>query len=614
MNDAAHTAASSDVEDLCPQCGATVEESWLACASCGTALAAPAELPAGSALNDGRFVVRSVLGRGGFGITYAVSDERLQRQVAIKELFPDSAIRHGSLVLTPPQARLAFRDARNRFLGEARVLARFSHPAIVRVFEVFEEHGTAYLVMELLEGRTLSALLRGRGAPFTEVEVLDVAARIGGALRTVHAAGVLHRDLNPSNVVLTDDGRLVLIDFGLARAFEQGTQSFTRVVTPGYAPPEQYAGSGRFGPPTDVYGLAATLYRLATGTQPVPSVDRQAGKPVPAPHRLVPTVGKDLSDALLDGLELDPGHRPQTVDAFLARLDAPSGVLPSRSLLLDDFPATGHPGPPVEAAGAAVSPALPSEAPTLAPVPAPAAAAPAPASPAPLPAPPAAPPPAPPPPAPPRPEPVVDAPVPHGGREPASLRPVGPYRPGRRTVLLPLTVVVLAVASAAPVLMSVLLVLVLLPALATVGDVVVHRHRLIHGQAASWFERAGEGVVVPVRFLANVLTSLFRAVPALAAGGVAIGAWSLLHGADVPAAADELALRLCGVLVAAVLLYPLSGGSRRFRTDLGLQAVVDGCTDGDGRLDLRGFVLLVLCIAVVAAALWLHPDPFPIHT
>ena len=257
-------------QDRCPECGHEVAGAWLVCAWCGQQLAAPAELAAGSRLADDRYEVLRVIGRGGFGITYDVGDGRLQRRVAMKELFPESAVRHGSMVLTPPQGRAGFNAARERFLREARVLARFTHPGIVRVYEVFEEHGTAYLVMELLEGRTLVDLLRERGRPFAEDEVLDVAGRVAAALRPIHAAGVLHRDVNPSNVMLTHHGRIVVIDFGLARDFDQGqTVGMTRVVTPGYAPLEQYRGTGRFGPSTDVYGLAATLYRLATGRVPV---------------------------------------------------------------------------------------------------------------------------------------------------------------------------------------------------------------------------------------------------------------------------------------------------------------------------------------------------------
>ncbi len=288
---------------------------------------------------DGRYQVLRVIGRGGFGITYDVGDRRLRRRVAMKELFPDSAVRHGSRVLTPPRDRAGFQAARERFMREARVLARFTHPGIVRVYEVFEEHGTAYLVMELLEGRTLVELLRERGRPFSEAEVLDVAGRVAAALRPVHAAGVLHRDVNPSNVMMTHHGRIVVIDFGLARDYDQEqTAGMTRVVTPGYAPLEQYRGEGRFGPATDVYGLAATCYRLATGRVPVSAVDRDAGKPLPSPRDHNPELSRDLSDAILDGLELDPAHRPADLDSFLARLGLRALPDGPRSVLLDAAP------------------------------------------------------------------------------------------------------------------------------------------------------------------------------------------------------------------------------------------------------------------------------------
>src|SRR5581483_8559125 len=230
-----------------------------------TTHAVPLELPPGATLQGGRYVVERTLGRGGFGITYAAHDGRLERAVALKELFIDGVVRHDGVVVPPPHAAGAFAAAKQRFLREASVLARFTHPGIVRVYEVFEEAGTAYLVMELLEGHTLHEHVVTRGRPLDEPHALAIAQQCAAALAVVHRAGILHRDLNPSNVMLTDDGRVVLIDFGLAREFTADqTTPMTRMVTPGYAPPEQYAANARCGTPTDVYGLAATLYWALT--------------------------------------------------------------------------------------------------------------------------------------------------------------------------------------------------------------------------------------------------------------------------------------------------------------------------------------------------------------
>ena len=279
------------------------------------------ELPFGATRQEGRFEIRRVLGRGGFGITYAATDRRLHREVAIKELCFGGVTRIGGVLVPPPHEAEAFASAKDRFLREGAMLARFSHPGVVRIYEVFEEAGTAYLVMELLNGRTLHQLVVARAGPLPEPQVLDVAARCGEALSVLHGAGVLHRDLNPTNVVLTPEGRVVLIDFGLAREFAgDATTPLTRIVTPGYAAPEQYEHQGRCGPPTDVFGLAATVYCALTGRAPVSLGGRRRGSAFVSPLTLNPSVSKIVSDAVLDGLELDADHRPRTVDEFLSRL------------------------------------------------------------------------------------------------------------------------------------------------------------------------------------------------------------------------------------------------------------------------------------------------------
>jgi serine/threonine-protein kinase len=605
------------------------------CAWCGGALAAPAELAEGAIL-DGRYEVRRVIGRGGFGITYEVNDQRLERAVAIKELFPPSAVRHGSMVLAAPRDREAFGEARERFLREARVLARFTQSGIVHVYEVFEAHNTAYLVMELLSGRTLSDLQRARGGPFTADEVLDVAARVASALEPIHEAGLLHRDVNPSNVMLTEQGRVVLIDFGLARRFDgESGESMTRAVTPGYAPPEQYAGTGDFGPACDVYGMAATLYRLLTGRTPVGAFDRQAGTRLPPPIQLDPEIPRLVSDAVLDGLELNPHHRPATAAAFLDRLGLRDVEPPRHALLLDapDVQATlagRAPTPMASSPVARVAGPGPGGVPVLggaaralggaqpevdvAPTPDPAPVAAVRVAPVPL-APVAA--------APSRPSTTPYVPMPPVPRQPAPVgtlappvRPeppvVGPLPRGRGLVTVPVGVAVASLASAAPVVVIPLLVLVALPALATVGDVVVHRYRSDIGADVKAWHRVDARAAAPAFFLRNVLTSILRAIPALLLGAVAIGVAALIGSPDPASGWRDLVIRLGGVGAVLCLLVPARHGGRAFRTGTGINRVVTEFVDDRGRLDTRGWVLLVVAVALTAFGLWLHPELWPL--
>ncbi len=636
--DALAPTAEPAGDETCPQCGHEVGDAWLVCAWCGRQLAAAAELPEGSRLADGRYQVLRVIGRGGFGITYDVGDRRLQRRVAMKELFPESAVRHGSLVLTPPQGRAEFRAARDRFLREARVLARFTHPGIVRVYEVFEEHGTAYLVMELLEGRTLVELLQQANRPFPEAEVLDVAGRVAAALRPVHAAGVLHRDVTPSNVMMTHHGRIVVIDFGLARDFDQAeTRGMTRMVTPGYAPLEQYRDQGHFGPSTDVYGLAATCYRLSTGSVPVSAVERDGGALLPSPRSLNPAISKGVSDAILDGLELEPTHRPQDLDSFLSRLGLDRLPEGPRSILLDTVPPP-TPAPPLSALPAAVgsepvtgatemvsrsqprvaapvrpiggpTPAFAAtglaagfggtnrfEDPTVGPEPRGARTAIGPPSGS-LPQPPA----------------PALARMPHeGAPDPRRPLAVGPHRPGRRKLLFPLTTVTLAAASAAPVLVTALVVIVVLPVLATWGDSVAHRLRADAGLPGGWLERrSSPGAMAPVRFVRNVMVSIVRAAVMLVVGGILVGAWYGLDRLTDARVVIDLTLRAIGLGVVGVILALGRHGSSRFRSAIGLDELVARMVPR-GRTTERLVILWVVCTFVAAGSLWLSPSAFPL--
>ncbi len=523
------------------------------------------ELAPGTLLHDGRYRVVSILGRGGFGITYATEDRDRGQRVAVKELFPDPVVRDGLRVVAPAHAAAAFRASRERFLREAAVLARFTHPGIVRVHDVFEENSTAYLVMELLEGRTLADVLDARGGPLSEREALDVAARCGQALADVHRAGVLHRDLNPTNVMVTGDGRVVLIDFGLAQAFTaEHTGVMTRMVTPGYAPPEQYLGQARFGPPTDVYGLAATIYRVLAGRAPLSALDRQGGMALTPPRRFNPKVSRLVSDGVLDGLELQAGHRPQTMAAFLARLGL-GAAIPAVTAADGDPPAEPAMNRQQICGGSVASSQMPAQMPAVPP---------------------------------PNVLPPRDKP---GGRA-----------ANRWKTAVPTLAAVAAVGAAAPVLSAILLALVGLPALATAGDALhyVRAHR--GGGQLLWRHRVALPAFVPMRYIRNLGAVLYVGMSALVLLSAVVAVTLLLDAAGAGSAAEEFAVRTGGATVALLLVIPTLGRRDRLRAAVAGDEIERRWLDGQGRLTREGGVLWVVAAFVTVMCLGFRPDLWPL--
>ena len=315
-------------------------------------------LPKGTRLQQGKYTVDAVLGQGGFGITYLATDTALRRRVAIKELFPPGCVRHGvSVGLPTPLARLnatEFDRAKGWFVTEAQALARFIHPGIVRVYTEFKENNTAYMVMEYLQGKTLAELWVANGRGLSEREAVRYVMAIGQALREVHEASLLHRDVKPQNVIVTDDGRAVLVDFGAVRGFTAGvTENIDIVLTPGYAPLEQYAIRARVSVSTDVYALGATLYNLLAGRVPVAAPDRYGGIALAAPEQLNPQVRERVSRAVMKSMEINAPDRYQSMDEFLEALANGEPTRPrtplARTLIRRDKPAQGRgpvPGKP----------------------------------------------------------------------------------------------------------------------------------------------------------------------------------------------------------------------------------------------------------------------------
>ncbi|NIS07145.1 MAG: protein kinase [Gammaproteobacteria bacterium] len=233
-------------------------------------------LPPGTKIDS--FEIRSVLGTGGFGITYGAYDNRLERRVAIKEYFPSGLAFRSSgsttLQLTSQTDGDAYEYGLKRFLDEGRVLAKFREPSIVRVTQFLEANGTAYLVMDYEDGEPLSAHL-DRVVTLDETEVKEIVIPILEGLSVVHAKQYLHRDIKPSNIFLRKSGPPVLLDFGAARrALEEQSSAMTVMLTPGYAPFEQYSKGDKQGPWSDIYALGATIYHCIVGAAPTPATDR----------------------------------------------------------------------------------------------------------------------------------------------------------------------------------------------------------------------------------------------------------------------------------------------------------------------------------------------------
>jgi serine/threonine protein kinase len=261
--------------------------------------------------------LESVLGAGGFGMTYLGWDTHLEKHVAIKEYLPtDLAVRalDGSIVPITTELQHDYQWGLERFILEARTLAKFSHPHIVRVNRYFQANNTGYMVMDYEKGESLNQMLK-RGLQPDEAKLKDILMPLLDGLQAVHATGFLHRDIKPSNIFVRESGSPVLIDFGAARHAIGGvTKSLTSVLTPGYAPLEQYSSNGHQGPWSDIYAMAGVLYRALVNDSPPDAVSRMKGDTLPG--KLATARGR-VSEPFLRAIEwalaLDEKQRPQSV-------------------------------------------------------------------------------------------------------------------------------------------------------------------------------------------------------------------------------------------------------------------------------------------------------------
>lgn len=275
----------------------------------------------------GKYLVGRMLGQGGFGITYIGWDIALERKIAIKEYYPNGLVGRSQtsrvqlVWYSGPLAEQARKDGMDAFLREARKMTKVSAiPRVVQVRDLFYENGTAYIVMDFVEGRTLKKQLEAKG-PMTWNQLKPILLPAAQAMEQVHRAGLIHRDLSPDNLMLTPDGDVRILDLGAAKDLKKGSGvSSMQVAKGGFSPPEQYFQQGSSGPYTDVYALAATAYYALTGKVPVPAIDRMNKDSLRWDLPELAGPPENVVHALRKAMSLRSQDRPQTMGEFAALL------------------------------------------------------------------------------------------------------------------------------------------------------------------------------------------------------------------------------------------------------------------------------------------------------
>ena len=308
-------------ETVCPECGRAY----------GSANAETFALKPGTIL-EGKYLVGEMLGQGGFGITYIGFDLLLEQKVAIKEYYPMSTgmvSRDGHSTVVWSSAMMGKTGTQkgfDSFLKEARKMAKLGGiPGVVGVKSVFIQNETAYIVMDFIEGETLLKKLQKNG-PMDFDSCVKLMTPIMQALAEVHEHGIIHRDISPDNIMVRPDGKLILLDLGAAKDLDiQGNdgsvQSSQMVAKHGFSPIEQYSKSGKVGPWTDIYAMAATIYYCCTGILPPPATDRTIDDTLACQPRLT----QAQFDILADCMHMRPQDRPQSMDTLLQMLTRPQG-------------------------------------------------------------------------------------------------------------------------------------------------------------------------------------------------------------------------------------------------------------------------------------------------
>ena len=318
----------------CNYCFELYDDVYEVCPSCGYVRGNPAREPyyiyPGMMLNN-RYIVGQVLGAGGFGITYKVWDTRLETVLAIKEYYPGGMVNRApgtkDVILFTRNRMAEYNHGLIRFLDEAKSMARFSsHKNIINVFEYFEENETAYIVMEYLDGVTLSSFLKINTLDLNTS--LDLISQVCAALKDIHSAGIVHRDVSPDNIFICTNNNIKLIDFGAARFYPDEDRQMTIILKPGFAPPEQYESVNLQGPWTDIYALGSTLYLMVTGVKPEESTNRRIDDTLYAPAQINSEIPEYVSNTIMKAMAIDKHLRFHNIAEFEKALNNERKVLP----------------------------------------------------------------------------------------------------------------------------------------------------------------------------------------------------------------------------------------------------------------------------------------------
>lgn len=319
-----------DVNSICPKCLCqTAAPGASFCNKCGYDFKSeiPTHVLLPKTILNGKYLVGSVIGEGGFGITYIGMDLNLELKVAIKEFYPNGFVARNTEV-SPTVSRFKNDDSaqlqkwQEGFLKEARSLGKFSTlPGVVSVRDFFTENNTAYIVMEYVEGVTLKEYLKNSGGKIGVEETLNMIKPIIHSLSKIHAAGIVHRDISPDNIMIQDGGEMKLIDFGAAREFSgESERSLSIMLKPAYAPEEQYRTHGNQGPWTDVYAICATIYRCITGVKPVESMERMRQDTLKKPSELGVAINPKIEKTLMEGMAVFAENRIKTMQELEIKL------------------------------------------------------------------------------------------------------------------------------------------------------------------------------------------------------------------------------------------------------------------------------------------------------